>query len=243
MIMYIIRIGDRKMRKIIVSFLVLSTMLFGAMDEGKPQNKEMEMFQSVPMEKATILQDGKAKMYCPTCGMTLPMFFKTNHAATNGDHTEQYCSLHCLTETNLKNNNSLKDIKVVDTKTLKFIDAQSAHYVVGSSKKGTMSMVSKYAFEKAEDAEAFKQEFGGEHMNFEQTYKVASMALEGEMKMVAEKQADMAKKGEMIYNKMCKKTDKKFSSTAEAKAFVMSNNLCGDIKGTELQAVGIYLGK
>ena len=104
-------------------------------------------------------------------------------------------------------------------------------------------MVSKYAFEKAEDAEAFKNEFGGELMNFEQTYKVASMALEGEMKMVAKKQADMAKKGEMIYNKMCKKTDKKFSSTAEAKAFVMSNNLCGDIKGTQLQAVGIYLGK
>ncbi len=63
------------------------------------------------------------------------------------------------------------------------------------------------------------------------------------MKMIAQKQADMAKNGEMIYNKMCKKTDKKFNSIAEAKAFVMSNNLCENIKGTELQAVGIYLGK
>jgi hypothetical protein len=63
------------MRKIIVSILVLGTMLFGAMDEGKPQNKEMEMFQSVPMQKATILQDGETKIYCPTCGLTLPMFF------------------------------------------------------------------------------------------------------------------------------------------------------------------------
>ena len=229
------------MSKFIMSFLVLGTMLFGAMDEGKPQNKEMEMFQSVPMEKAIILQKGDTKMYCPTCGMTLPMFYKTNHAATHGDHTEQYCSLHCLVETNAENNNSLKDIKVVDTKTLKFIDAQSAHYVVGSSKKGTMSMVSKYAFENAQDAKAFMGEFGGELMTFEQTYKVASLALEDEMKMVAKKQADMAKNGEMLYNKMCKKTDKKFSSTAEAKAFIMSENLCEEMKGVQLQAVGIYL--
>lgn len=229
------------MSKFIMSFLVLGTMLFGATSEEKPQNKEMEMFQSVPMQKATILQNGETKMYCPTCGMTLPIFYKTNHAATHGDHTEQYCSLHCLVETNAENNNSLKDIKVVDTKSLKFIDAKSAHYVVGSSKKGTMSMVSKYAFEKAEDAKAFISEFGGELMNFEQTYKVASMALEGEMKMIAQKQADMAKNGEMLYNKMCKKTDKKFSSTAEAKAFIMSENLCEEMKGVQLQAVGIYL--
>jgi len=232
------------MSKIIASILVLSTILFGAMGEGKPQkNKVMKMFQTVPMDKATILQDGDAKMYCPTCGMTLPMFYKTNHAATHNGHTEQYCSLHCLAETNLKNKNSLKDIKVVDANSLKFIDAQSAHYVVGSSKKGTMSMVSKYAFANADDAKAFHKEFGGKLMNFEQTYALASKALEGEMKMVAKKQADMAKKGEMIYNKMCKKTDKKFNSTAEAKAYIISNKLCGEMDAKKLQAVGIYLGK
>lgn len=230
------------MSKIIASILVLGAILFGAQGEAQ-KNKEMQMFQTVPMNKATILQDGDTKMYCPTCGMTLPMFYKTNHAATHNDHTEQYCSLHCLAETNLKNNNSLKDIKVVDAKSLKFIDAQSAHYVVGSSKKGTMSMTSKYAFASADDAKAFQKEFGGELMNFKETYELASKALEGEMKMIAKKQADMAKKGEMIYNKMCKKTDKKFNSIAEAKAYVMSSNICGDLDGKKLQAVGIYLGR
>lgn len=232
------------MSKIVMSILMLSTVLFGAMGEGKPQkNQEMQMFQTVPMDKATIVQDGDTKMYCPSCGMTLPMFYKTNHAATHKDHTEQYCSLHCLADTNFKNNNSLKDIKVVDANTLKFIDAQNAHYVVGSSKKGTMSMTSKYAFANADDAKAFHKEFGGELMTFEQTYALASKALEGEMKMIAKNQAAMAKKGEMIYNKMCKKTTKKFSSTAEAKAFVMSSNLCGSMDAKRLQAVGIYLGK
>jgi hypothetical protein len=243
--MNIIRIGD-VMRKIIASILILSSLVYGAMGEGKgkPQNnKQMKMFQSVDMKKATILQSGDAKMYCPSCGMTLPMFYKTNHAATHGDHTEQYCSLHCLAETNMKNNGSLKDIKVVDVTTLKFIDASSATYVVGSSKKGTMSMTSKYAFAKKADAKAFAKKFGGKVENFENTYKIAAKALEKEMKMIAKKQAKMAKKGEMIYNKMCKKTDIKFNSTAEAKAFVTSSKICGDMKGKKLQAVGIYLGK
>lgn len=67
------------MKKIIASMLVLSTLVFGAMGEGKGNtqgNKQMKMFQSVDMKKATIVQSGDAKMYCPTCGMTLPMFYK-----------------------------------------------------------------------------------------------------------------------------------------------------------------------
>ncbi|WP_415395919.1 nitrous oxide reductase accessory protein NosL [Sulfurimonas sp. CS5] len=234
------------MKKIIAGILVLSTLMFGAMGENKGNsqgNNQMKMFQSVDMKKATIVQSGDAKMYCPACGMTLPMFYKTNHAATHGDHTEQYCSLHCLAETNIKNKNSLKDIKVVDVTTLKFIDASTATYVVGSSKKGTMSMTSKYAFAKKEDAKAFSEKFGGKVLNFENTYAIASKSLEKEMKMIAQKQAMMAKKGEMMYNKMCKKTDLKFNSTAEAKAFVKTSKICGDMNGKKLQAVGIYLGR
>ena len=232
------------MSKIIISILVLSTIMFGAMDDDKAKIRQgLDKFQSVPLDKAVILQEGEAKMYCPICGMTLPMFYKTNHAATHDGHTEQYCSLHCLVDTNLKNDNSLKDMKVVDTITLKFIDAKDANYVVGSSIKGTMSMVSKYAFYDIKDAEAFKLEFGGEIMNFEQAYKVAADALAGELKKMAKKRIAKAKKGEMIYNKMCKKTDKKFNSVAEAKAYIMSSNICGNINSKKLQAVGIYLGK
>jgi copper chaperone NosL len=234
------------MNKIIAGILVLSTLVFGAMSEDKgntQSKKQMKMFQSVNAKKAIILQDSNEKMFCPSCGMTLPTFYKTNHAAVHGDHTEQYCSIHCLTETNMKNNNSLKDIRVVDVTTLKFIDASKATYVVGSSKKGTMSMKSKYAFAKKSDAKAFADKFGGKVLNFEKTYKIASKGLEKEMKMIDKRQAKMAEKGEMIYNKMCEKTDLKFKSTAEAKAFVKSSNICGKMKGKKFQAVGIYLGR
>jgi len=235
------------MKKIIASILILSSLIYaGNMGEGKGNNqgkKQMKMFQSVPMGKATIVQDGKAKMFCPTCGMTLPMFYKTNHSATHKGHTAQYCSIHCLAEEKIKNKAKLTNIKVVDVTSLKFIDVSKATYVVGSSKKGTMSMKSKYAFASKEDAKAFAKYFGGKVTNFEGAYKVASKGLDKEMKMIAKKQAKMAKKGKMMYNKMCKKTDLKFASTAEAKAFVKSSKICGEMKGKKLQAVGIYLGR
>ena len=229
------------MRKIIVSILILSSLVYaGNKGESKKQTK---MFQSVSKDKAVVLQDGKAKMYCPSCGMTLPMFYKTNHAATVNGHTKQYCSIHCLSEDKVKNGADVKDIKVVDTKSLKFIDVNSATYVVGSSKKGTMTMKSKYAFAKKKDADKFAKKFGGKVMKFKGANKVALKGLDKEIAMISKKQAKMAKKGEKMYNKMCKKTDKKFSSTAEAKAFVKSSKICGEMKGKKLQAVGLYLGR
>ena len=186
--MYIITTGD-KMKKIIATVLVLSSLVYaGNMGQGKGNaegKKQMKMFQSVSMDKATILQSGKAKMFCPTCGMTLPMFYKTNHAATHNGHTEQYCSLHCLSEVNMKSKGSLSDIQVVDIASLKFIDATKASYVVGSSKKGTMTMKSKYAFGKIKNAHKFAKEHGGKVMTFVAAYEVASNDLGKEMKMVA----------------------------------------------------------
>ncbi len=231
------------MKKLIIAMLMLTSLVFAG-DMGHQSHvkiKHMKMFQSVPMGKATIVQDGNAKMYCPSCGMTLPMFYKTNHSATLNGQTKQFCSLHCLVETNLNNHNALKNIKVVDVTSLKFIDASKATYVVGSSKKGTMTMNSKYAFAHKADAEAFAKKFGGKVMSFKEAYAIASKALVKEVRMIAKKQAMMAKKGAMMYKKMCKKTDIKFSSTAQAKAYVTSNHLCGNIKGKKLQAIGLYL--
>ena len=236
------------MRKILISMLfifssLLSAQQMGMGDQKGNMKKKMKMFQTVPLAKATILQKGKAKMYCPACGMTLPMWYKTNHAATHNGHTKQYCSIHCVAEENIKNNANLKDIKVVDVKSLKFIDAKDAYYVVGSKKKGTMSMVSKYAFANKSDAQEFVKKFGGNITDFNGAYKAATNGLKKDMMMIGKRQAKAAKKGKMIYNKMCKKTDKKFSSTAEAKTFVMQNRLCGNLKGKKLQAVGIYLSR
>ena len=38
-------------------------------------------YRTVPFSKAEILKSGKTKMFCSKCGMTLPIFYRTNHAA------------------------------------------------------------------------------------------------------------------------------------------------------------------
>ncbi|KYJ86144.1 nitrous oxide reductase accessory protein NosL [Sulfurovum riftiae] len=213
----------------------------GAAMKAPAQGKKMmKMFQAVPRGQATLLQEGKAKAFCPQCGMTLPMFYKTNHAATVDGKVKQYCSMHCLVE-DMQNGAKPTDIKVVDVESLKFIDASKAFYVVGSSKKGTMTMVSKYAFASKEAAEAFAKANGGRVTDFAGAMAEAKKDFAKESEMLSKKQAMMAQKGEMIYGKMCQKTDKKFSTVAEAKAFIIDSGLCQGLKGKQLQAVGLYL--
>ena len=202
----------------------------------------MDDYRSVPPSKDTIIQDGKNKMYCPVCGMTLPAFYRTNHAATDDKgHTHQYCSIVCAVEDAVINGKKLDNYKVVDNTTLKFIDSQKAFFVVGSSKPGTMSKVSKYAFGTMEAAEKFADENGGEIINFETLYKMVEKSLEKDLEATKMKQSKAAQQGEMIYNKMCQKTDKRFESVADAKTFLTTSGICGNIQGKQHQMVALFL--
>jgi len=223
------------MKKILLSLVIVCGALMAHTPKHMPK-----MFQSVPMAKATILQDGKSKMFCPKCGMSLPMFYKTNMSAKVDGKVRQYCSIHCLVD-DISSGAKVSDIKVVDTNSLKFIDAKDAYFVVGSSKMGTMTKVSKYAFASKEDAKAFASKFGGDVMDFEHTLALAKKQFAKESVMISKKQAMMAKKGKMLYNAKCKKIDQKFNSTAEAKAYIVSHKSCQGLNGKQLQAVGLYL--
>ena len=172
--------------------------------------------------------------------MTLPMFYKTNHAATVNGKVKQYCSIHCLAD-DMRKGVKPADIKVVDVTTLKFIPAEKAYYVVGSHIKGTMTMVSKYAFGTKADAEAFAKANGGKVTDFSGALAAAKAEFEKDSRMIAKKQAMMAKKGAMLYADKCQETEEKFSSTAEAKAYIVSHKLCEGLNGKQLQAVGLYL--
>ncbi|MCK5854157.1 MAG: nitrous oxide reductase accessory protein NosL, partial [Sulfurovaceae bacterium] len=67
----------------------------------------------------------------------------------------------------------LKNMKVVAIDTLKFIDVKDAIYVVGSDKSGTMSGLSKYAFEGRMSARRFAKENEGRIMKFDKAYEYA----------------------------------------------------------------------
>ncbi|MEA2110680.1 MAG: nitrous oxide reductase accessory protein NosL [Campylobacterota bacterium] len=142
-------------------------VIVAALLTGCASNTKSSMYQSVQRNDAVILQTNKDKMFCVKCGMKLPKFYKTNHAALHKGEMRQYCSLHCLVA-DLNDGNDLKNPKVVDVTSLKFIDASQAFYVVGSKKRGTMSRVSKYAFKDQDDAKAFQKEFSGKILDLHQ---------------------------------------------------------------------------
>jgi nitrous oxide reductase accessory protein NosL len=155
---------------------IFAALLFvGCADSATATPKHSKTrFQTVSAEQAILVQKGQGRDSCIICGMHLQAFYKTNHAADTKTGTKkQYCSIHCVVHDNEINKTDLLNLKVVDTNSLKFIRADKAFYVVGSSKPGTMSRTSKYAFAKKSEAEAFSKKFGGKIMNLHDTYTVA----------------------------------------------------------------------
>jgi nitrous oxide reductase accessory protein NosL len=232
-----------KLFKTVIVLVAIVALAMTGVQAGE-MKKGMKMptnYRMVPMAKAQILQDGKDKMFCTKCGMTLPMFYRTNHAATVDGKVEQFCSIYCLVEA-MESGAKVSDVKVVDNSTLRFIDASKAFYVVGSAKPATMAKkVSKYAFGTKEAAEKFAVEFGGKVMGYGDTLAGAKKDFQSDSKAKKMRQAKAAKKGEMIYKKLCKPIDQKFASVAEAKATITANKQCGYLKGKMLQSVGLYL--
>ncbi len=164
------------MKSITLLASIVSALLFvGCTDSSTATPKSSKArFQTVPAGQAILVQKGKDKESCIICGMNLPTFYKTSHAAETKTGTKrQYCSIHCVVEDNEINKTDLVNLKVVDTNSLKFISVYKAFYVVGSSKPGTMTRTSKYAFGKKSEAEAFAKEFGGKVMSFNDTYTVS----------------------------------------------------------------------
>jgi len=137
----------------------------------KKERKE-KIFQTVDKKDAILVQKGPNKEKCFLCGMDLVKYYKTNHAAKLDGKNVQYCSLHCLTEA-IHNGAELENPMVVDVKSLKLIPVTEAFYVVGSDVKGTMTKVSKYAFQSLKDATAFQKKHGGKILDFYSAWQIA----------------------------------------------------------------------
>ncbi len=224
------------MKKSLNLFVLLFAFIFTNLNA-------QEMFQSVEAKDATLVKSDSSKEFCNVCGMHLTKYYKTNHTAEfkNG-YKEQYCSLHCLAEVHKNYEDKIKTIQVVDTNSLKLIDAKKAFYVVGSSKEGTMSSVSEYAFSTKEEALKFQKEFGGNIFNFDESLKQAKERLTKDNEKLDEKRIPMAIKGKKIFETMCDtKLQKEFNSIGEAKQYLIDNSICKNLDNQMLQAVSIYL--
>ena len=155
---------------------ILGSLVLTLIISGCATTKSMSMthkpFQMVQDKEAILVQSGKDKRYCIKCGMDLVRYYKTSHTAEHENIKYQYCSIHCLEE-HLGEGITLKNPKVVDISSLKLISISQAYYVVGSSKRGTMSRVSKYAFSNESEAKKFQALYGGKIMDFNGAREIA----------------------------------------------------------------------
>ncbi len=173
--------------------------------------------------------------YCPNCGMYLPNYYKTNHIHDG----KQYSSMHCLYEQT--QGKELGEVKVVDTSSLKFIDAKKAFYVLGSKKAGTMTKRSKYAFANEKDALDFIEKNSGELATFEEAYKAAGDDFEQDKKIIQTKREKIVyKSGKKLYESKCNSVDvKSFDTIASLKTSLKKS--CKIRSDKQLQEVSVYL--
>lgn len=112
---------------------------------------------------------------CKHCGMDRMKFAHSRMLIEYDDGTTVgTCSIHCTAvDIGLNKDKTAKTIMVGDYDSKELIDAKTAFWVIGGTKRGVMTKRAKWAFQKKEDAEKFIAENGGELANFEQALKAA----------------------------------------------------------------------
>lgn len=220
-------------------FIVLAILFLSAF------NLDAKSFSKNASIEPVLVQQGKEKHWCPVCGMNLEMFYKTNHTSKLQNGTKrQYCSMRCLVVDMQEYGIDISDIKAVDAKTQKFINATKAFYVIGSTVKGTMTKVSKLAFANKNDAIEFTKKYKGKVVDFNTALKAAKESLKSDIAMVQKKKKKKVyPKGKKIFKKMCKSDidPTEYIEINELKAAIKNDKLCKPLKEKQLQAVALYL--
>jgi nitrous oxide reductase accessory protein NosL len=111
---------------------------------------------------------------CKKCGMDRTKFSHSRMLVTYADGSNSgTCSINCVVTDMKASKKEVKFYLVGDYNTKKLIDAKTAAWVIGGSKKGVMTSVPKWAFANKKDAEAFIKQNGGKPATFDEALKAA----------------------------------------------------------------------
>jgi len=202
-------------------------------------------FDKSASSEVILVQKGKEKHWCPVCGMSIKMFYKTSHTSKLHNGTSrQYCSISCLSHDMLEYGIDTNDINVIDASTQKLINAKTAFYVIGSKVKGTMSRISKLAFEKEDDANKFVKKYSGELVSFERAILSAKESLKSDLAILKKKKSKKIYPiGKKIFEKKCKSDidATEYIEINELKSAIKNDKLCKPLKEKQLQALALYL--
>ena len=170
----------RRISRLCGLILVSGLFLFGVVQAGQPEKQK----------------------YCPLCSMNLKMFWKTTHWLTFSDGTKTgYCSIHCAAIIYKKRASEIDHWEVVDYDTDKLFDARAAYFLIGSDLPGTMTPVSKLAFNMRHVAEKYQKEHGGKIGNFNEALERALEGLGEDMALIKKKVIKVSEMGKNLAGK------------------------------------------
>ena len=208
-------------------------------------NLEAKNFTKTSTSDPVLTQEGSQKHWCPVCGMSIKKYYKTSHSSSLQNETKrQYCSIRCLAVDMKEYGIDTNNIKVIDAKSEKSIDAKKAFYLIGSRIKGTMSKVSKLAFKEKNDAITFQKKYKGEIVSFDVALQKAKQSLKSDTLMLQKKkEKKVYPKGKKLYEKKCTKNIdlSNYLEINELKVDLKNNKLCKPMKEKQLQSVALYL--
>jgi nitrous oxide reductase accessory protein NosL len=121
----------------------------------------------------------EAPAECKQCGMDRTKFSHSRMLATYSDGSSVgTCSINCsVLDIKESKGKEVKSIQVADYNTRKLIDAKTATWVIGGSKRGVMTPVAKWAFADKKDADAFIKQNGGKPATFDEALKASDEEL------------------------------------------------------------------
>ncbi|HXE94965.1 MAG TPA: nitrous oxide reductase accessory protein NosL [Dongiaceae bacterium] len=119
---------------------------------------------------------------CKQCGMDRVKLAHSRMVVAYADGSSSgTCSINCVViDMRESKGKEVKSIQVGDYNTKKLIDARSAAWVIGGSKRGVMTDVAKWAFADRKDADAFIGQYGGKPATFDEALKATEKELADE---------------------------------------------------------------
>jgi len=109
---------------------------------------------------------------CKYCNMNRTKFAHSRMMVTYTDGTNTgLCSINCAVIDMNLTKKEVKKAEVGDYNSKKLIDAKTATWVIGGSKKGVMTPVAKWAFADKKSAEEFIKGNGGKLATFDDVVK------------------------------------------------------------------------
>ncbi len=114
---------------------------------------------------------GKKLGICSACGMDVFEKMMTRVEIAVEDTIYHACGIGCATA--IMEGKNVKDVKVIDFKTFKLVDARKSWFVVGSVISPVRAMLPEFSFASKKEADEFTKIYGGKVLDYQGMFDLA----------------------------------------------------------------------